>query len=200
MSTPQEIQAKIERTRESLSADVDRLSDKVSPGKVVGRRVDRVKGGARFAKEKVMGVSDNAAQSVSGAAGEAGGAVGSIASSVGDVASSAGEVVTNAPQQARRQTQGNPVAAGVIAFGVGWLISSLLPASQAERQVAQQAEDRAKDLAEPLKDTAQEIAGNLQEPAQQAFDQVRSTATDAAHETVAQARSSVEDVKAPITG
>ena len=40
MSSPEEIQQDIERTRERLSGDVDRLSEKVSPGKVVGRQVD----------------------------------------------------------------------------------------------------------------------------------------------------------------
>jgi hypothetical protein len=202
MSSPEQIQANIERTRESLSVDVDRLSEKVSPAKVVGRRVDRAKDGARSVREKVMGVSDSATQRVSGttdAASGAMGAMGSVASSVSDAAGSAADAVTNMPQQVRRQAQGNPIAAGVIAFGVGWLVSSLLPASQAEQELAQQAEDKAKDLAEPLKDTASQIAGNLQEPAQQAFEQVRSTAAGAAQETVEQARSSAEDVRAPLT-
>src|SRR4051812_16842590 len=111
MSSPEQIQQQIERTRASLSSDVDRLSEKVSPKKVVGRRVDRVKGSARSAKEMVMGVSDSAggaasnagssvASAASSAASSAGdamsGAASSVAGSVKSTASSAGEFVGNA--------------------------------------------------------------------------------------------------------
>ena len=50
---------------------------------------------------------------------------------------------STAATAARRQTQGNPLAAGLIAFGVGWLVSSLLPDSQKERELAHQLKDRA---------------------------------------------------------
>jgi hypothetical protein len=33
----------------------------------------------------------------------------------------------------RRQTQGNPIAAGLIAFGAGMLVASLLPATDLEK-------------------------------------------------------------------
>ena len=58
MSSPEQIQAEIEQTRSSLSENVDRLGDKVSPSKVVGRRVDRVKESVGGVREKVMGSSD----------------------------------------------------------------------------------------------------------------------------------------------
>jgi len=196
MSTPEEIQRDIERTRQNLSADVDRLSDKVSPSKVVGRRVDSVKGAATSVKERIMGSDDN-----SGLRG-AGSSMGSAASGVGDslssAASSVGDTVSNAPQQVRRQAQGNPLAAGLVAFGVGVLVSSLLPASQQEQKLAMAAQDKATELADPLKEKAKEVAGNLQEPAQQAAEQIKATASDAVTETTDQAKSSVADVKEPM--
>ena len=85
----------------------------------------------------------------------------------------------------RRQTQGNPLAAGLIAFGAGWLISSLLPASRQEQRLAQQATEKAADVGRPLadkaRDAAMEIKDNLQEPAQEAVASVKDTATDAGH-------------------
>src|SRR5437899_2903318 len=135
MSTPQEIQAEIDRTRASLSQDVDRLTDKVSPSKVVGRRVDSIKGTATSVRDRVMGTASSAGDSVS----SAGGSISSAASSVGDVASSA-------PQMARHRAQGNPFAAGIVAFGVGMLVSSLLPASQKEQELASAAQDKATEL------------------------------------------------------
>jgi hypothetical protein len=208
MSSPEEIQRDIERTRASLSTDVNRLNEKVSPARVVGRRVDRIKGTATSVKERVMGSADDgtglraAGDSVSTGASSAKDTVNSALSTAGDAASSAvstvGDAASAAPQTVRRQTQGNPLAAGVIAFGLGWLLSSLPPASQQEQQVAGRAEDKAKELAEPLKEKAQEVAGNLQEPLRHSVEQVKSTATDAAAQTAEQARSAAADVKEPL--
>lgn len=164
MSSPEQIQSNIERTRASLSADVDRLNEKVSPGKVVGRRVDRVKGTATSVKDRVMG----------------------------------SDAASDAPSTVRRQTQGNPLAAGLIAFGIGWLVSSLPPASRREQDVAKLAEEKAGELAPPLKEKAQEVAGNLEEPLQHSAEQVKSAATDAAAQTADQAKSAVKDVKDPL--
>jgi Protein of unknown function (DUF3618) len=180
MSTPEAIQRQIEQTRQTLSSDVDRLGDKVSPSKVVGRRVDSIKGTASSVKDRVMG-----------SAGSAGGSVGSAASSVGDAAGAA-------PAAMRRQAEGNPLAAGLIAFGVGWLLSSLAPATQPEQELARAVEDKVTDLAEPVKAAAQEVAGNLQEPLQQSAEQIKSAATDAASETAEQAKSAAQDVREPL--
>jgi hypothetical protein len=197
MSNPQEIQQQIEHTRASLSDGVNRLGEKVSPARVVSRRVDRVKGSVTSLRDRVMGSEEGGG--VRGAASS----VGDSASSLGDTASSAASSVqqaaTEAPQAVRRQAQGNPVAAGLIAFGVGWLLSSVAPATNVETRLAQQAEDKAKDqLVEPAKAKAQEVAQNLKEPAQQAVEQVKSTATDAASETADQAKSAAGDVKQPM--
>jgi uncharacterized protein YjbJ (UPF0337 family) len=187
MSSPEEIERQIEQTRSALSGDVDRLSEKVSPGKAVGRRVENVKTGAASVRDRVMGSRDDN----SGLRG-AGGSVSSATSTVTDAASSA-------PSAVRRQTQGNPLAAGLIAFGVGWLLSSLAPASQPEQQLAEKAESTARDnLAEPMKAKGQEMAENLKEPVKQSAEQVKSSATDAVQETKDQARSAADDVKEPL--
>jgi hypothetical protein len=194
MSSPEQIQRDIERTRASLSADVNRLNEKVSPARVVGRRVDRVKGTATSLKQRVMGSPQDATGLRA-----AGDTVSSGASSAKDALSSAaagvGEAATAAPQTLRRQTQGNPLAAGVIAFGLGWLLSSLPPASQREQDMAELAQDKAKELADPLKDTAQQMAANLQQPLQHSVEQVKSAATDAATQTADQTKSAAADAK-----
>ncbi|WP_375474701.1 DUF3618 domain-containing protein [uncultured Jatrophihabitans sp.] len=191
MTTPDEIQQEIERTRAQLSGDVDRLNEKVSPSKVVGRRVDSVKTSAASLREKVMG-------SAQGANGNLGSGVSNAQSALQDKASSLSSAASNAPQAVKSQAQGNPLAVGLIAFGVGWLVSSLAPASQAEQQVAAQAEAKAKQLAEPAKQVGQEIAQNLKEPVQQSVEQVKTAATDAAQDTADQARHAADDVKQPL--
>jgi Protein of unknown function (DUF3618) len=201
MSTPEQIQRDIEGTRRALSEDVDRLTEKVSPGRVVSRRVDRVKSGASSLRNRVMGSMPDtdsfrsAGNSAGSGLSSATGAVGSAASSVGDVASSMGDAVTSAPQAVRTQTQGNPLGAGLVAFGVGLVLSSLVPASERETQLAAQAEDKARG---PLQEQARTMASDLQGSAQESVQQVKEVATDAATDTADQARSAVEDVKAPL--
>lgn len=191
MSTPEQIQREIEGTRRALSEDVDRLTEKVSPGRVVSRRVDRVKSGASSLREKVMGSLPDPQQVKSGA--------GDTASSVRDTASSVGDsvtgAVTGAPQKVKQQTQGNPLGAGLVAFGVGLVLSSLVPASEREKELAAHAQDTAMG---PLQDTAKEFAGQLQGSAQESAQQIKDVATHAATDTADEARSAVEDVKAPL--
>ena len=94
-----------------------------------------------------------------------------------DAASRAAGAVQQAPDTIVRQTQGNPLAAGLIAFGVGWLVSSLLPATEKEQQLAQQAETAVREnkdaLLGPAKQVAQEIGDELKPAAQQAVSRSR---------------------------
>ncbi len=186
MSTPDEIQHDIERTRASLSTNVDRLTDKVTPSKVVRRRVDSVKSSAGSVRERVMGSSND------------GGGLRGASDSLSSAKSSVSDAASSAPQAITQRTQGNPLAAGLIAFGVGWLVSSLAPSGQVEQKLAEKAESAAKDLSEPLKQKGQEMAENLKEPLQQSAEQIKSTATEGAQHTTEQAKSSADDVKQPL--
>ncbi|ONI79988.1 hypothetical protein ALI144C_25080 [Actinosynnema sp. ALI-1.44] len=183
MSTedPRRIRREIERTQHNLSADVDALADKVSPGKVVQRRADRVRRGVTNLRDKVMG-------SAADTAADARDKVDSATTAVSDA-------VSDAPQAIRRQTEGNPLAAGLIAFGIGWLTASLIPASKAERQVADQAKDFAREHSEQLGEVAGQVKDRLTEPAQQAAQQVKSTAQEATSTVADEARSAADDVK-----
>ena len=123
MSTdPDQLRAEIDRTRANLSADVDQLTDRVAPANVARRQADKVKGAvggaAASVKDRVMGTASDTHDRASAAT-----------SAVGDAA-------TGAPARVRSQTRGNPMAAGLIALGAGWLLGSLLPASAREQQAA----------------------------------------------------------------
>jgi hypothetical protein len=54
-SDPDEIRREIERTQANLSFDVDALAEKVTPSKIVERRVGRARSAASRWKDKVMG-------------------------------------------------------------------------------------------------------------------------------------------------
>ncbi len=185
---PEVIRRNIDATRADLSRNVDALTEKVSPGRVVSRNVDKAKGRVSAAKDRVMGSDD---PYDNGAVGSATGRASSIAGSAGDAASSA-------PSVAKQKTQGNPLAAGLIAFGVGWLASSLLPASEKEQRAASAVKDKASEhsdaLTAPLKEAAAGAKDNLAGPAQDAVESVKGTATDAAAQVKDEASTAKDDV------
>ena len=188
---PDQIRREIERTRQNLSSDVEALTEKVNPSRVVERKLHRVRGAMARAKDKVMGSTEDSAVAASQAKNAA-------VSTASDALNSAGERIGDVPQTVQRKTQGNPIAAGLIAFGAGWLVSSLLPPTRKEQEFASRATDLAKEQAKPLAQqlgqAASEVGENLREPAQQAVDSVKETATEAASTVADEGRSAGEQV------
>jgi hypothetical protein len=182
---------------------VDALTEKISPQRIVERRVRRTHTAMTNVKDRIMGSTSDAYQTAGSATSGVAGSVSDRASAArdtaADVASSAVETVRSAPDTVRRRASGNPLAAGLIAFGAGWLLSSLLPASQPEQQVATQVKDFATEQGRPvvqqLGQAGQEAAQELKESAQQRAESVKQTATDAAQTVKGEAQSAASDVK-----
>ena len=210
---PDQIRGEIQQTQQELSADVGALTEKLSPPRMVQRRTRRTREAMTSMKDKIMGSTAGhtsaARDTMSSAASGAGGKVSSTASAATDkasaatdkvasAASSAADAASSAPEIARRHTEGNPLAAGLIAFGAGWLISSLLPATAPEQHVATQVKDLATEKGRPaarqLGEAAQQAREELREPARQSAESVKETATDAAQAVAGDAQSAAGDV------
>jgi Protein of unknown function (DUF3618) len=214
MSTdPDQIRSEIGQTQRELSADVDALTEKLSPPRMVERRVRRTRTAMTNVKDKIMGSTSDAYQTAGSAPSGARESVGARASSardtmadtassvrdtVADTASSAVDTARSAPETVRRRAEGNPLAAGLIAFGAGWLLSSLLPATGPERRAASQVKDFAVEQGRPvagqLGQAGQQVAQELKESAQQRAGTVKETATDAASTVAGEAQSAASDV------
>ncbi len=192
-TNPDQIRAEIEDTRGDLSANVNALADSVRPGNVARRQADKVRGSLSDIKDHVMGSSDDDPAGASGPSGAAS-AVSGAASSVGDAVSSAGDAASSVGPMARRQTRGNPMAAGLIALGAGWLLGSLLPATAAEQQAAAALKEKAEPLTDQVTQVAKDAADNLKDSAKEAVDQVKSTASDATAAVKEEAQSGAADV------
>ncbi|WP_431873670.1 DUF3618 domain-containing protein [Micromonospora marina] len=204
MSTdPEQIRREIEATRNNLSSDVDALAYKVSPSRIVDDRKQRVRSALTNVKDKVMGTASDLGHSSGHAAHSVGDHASSMASTVGDKAQSAAATVSDAahraPQVVRQKSEGNPIAAGVIAFGVGMLVSSLIPATRREQQVAAQVKEKATEHGGVVKEKLGEVAGELKdelrEPAQHAAESVKATAQDAAYTVKDDGRAAAHDVR-----
>jgi hypothetical protein len=206
MSNPDQIRSEIERTQQELSADVDALTEKLSPPKIVERRVQATRETITNVKDKIMGSTGQGASNAWDRAGSGTAGVGQTITagtsaardSAASAASSAAGAARSAPDRLRRQAAGNPLAAGLIAFGAGWLISSLLPASDPEQQVATQVKDFATEQGRPvvqqLGEAGQQAAQQLKESAQQRAQSVKDTATDAASTVSDEAQSAASQV------
>ncbi|MFF4343032.1 DUF3618 domain-containing protein [Kitasatospora sp. NPDC001540] len=210
-TTPDELRNDVEVRRAHLARNVDLLADRMAPRRIAQRRVGAVRRRLTSAKEHVMGSVNDTGHGVLQGTGELAGRVGDSAGQVADrigdtVGEGAGQVagaVQQAPEQVRRQTRGNPIAAGIIAFGAGMLAATLLPVSETEQRAGAQLREHADELVEPLKQaatqTVQEVKEELREPAQEAVESVRATAQEAVHTTTdagrQAAQSTAEDLK-----
>ncbi|RDI24458.1 DUF3618 domain-containing protein [Lentzea flaviverrucosa] len=189
--TPDQIRRDIDNTRAELVDDANRLVDRTSPRRIAQRRTQRIRNRFASMRDSVMGTASGTTSTMQSQAHQA-------KEVVSDNAGRAAEAVQDAPRQAMRQTQGNPIAAGLIAFGGGLLVASLLPRSQAEQQLVEEISDRASDVIEPAKQALAESAGHLKEEmtseVRDAAGEVKQTASDAARTTAEQGRSSAQDV------
>jgi ElaB/YqjD/DUF883 family membrane-anchored ribosome-binding protein len=202
-----QLRNEIAATRADLSRDVDALTYKASPSRAVGERVDRTRSRLSSVRDsmrdRVFGTGQRAGEGIQGTMSSAQSGVSSAASSVQGAASSVQDTVstvaTEAPQQVRRQTEGNPLAAGLVAFGVGWLVGSLAPPSRAEADASQRITDLAREQAQPVmaevKETASDVGQSMREPVSQAAESVKSTAQQGATEVKDQGVSSAQQVR-----
>src|SRR5918993_1254374 len=199
---PEEIRADIERTRAELSDNVDALADTANPKNIARRQASRVKEAAVGVKEHIMGSSNDPYDS---------GRAGDAKYALQDKASSVSDAVSNAPAQVKQRARGNPLAAGLIAFGAGLLISGLIPSSQREQEAVSTLQEKAEPLKEKATEAVRDVASNLREPAQEAAQSVKETAAEgvqtvkdegasAKQDVAGQVQDSKENVRAPRRG
>jgi Protein of unknown function (DUF3618) len=216
---PDEIRADIERTRAALSNDVDELADAVKPQNVARRQVDKVKDAAVSLKDRVMGsdedddsystkdaVTDKAYAAKDAVADRAyavkdtvSGTASQAKETVSDKASQAGEAVRQAPGAVKRKTQGNPLAAGVIAFGLGMLVSSMIPSTEKERQAVSGLQENLGPVKEKAAEVARDVGDNLRQPAQEAAQSVKETAQEGVENVKGEGQSAAADVKGQVS-
>jgi hypothetical protein len=198
---PDEIRADIERTRATLSDDVDDLAESVKPKSVAQRQVDKVKDAAGSLKDRVMGSDedDYSGSTVGDKAYAAKDAVADKAYAARDTmsekASDAADAVRGAPTTLKRKAQGNPLAAGVIAFGLGMLVSSLIPSSERERQAVSQLQENLEPVKEKATEVARDMGEGLKPAAQVAAESVKTTAQEGVESVKQEGQSAAQDVK-----
>ncbi|AXG14848.1 DUF3618 domain-containing protein [Intrasporangium calvum] len=186
------LRTEVERTRQDLSDNVNRLGTTVSPSTIAERQKAKMSQKVSTWRERLMGGAEDAKHSTMG-----------TAHGVTDTGHSTVENVQEMGHdmrlKARQQAQGNPLAAGVVALAAGWLVGSVLPASEKEKQAATAVKEQAQPFVEQataeVKAAGSEMAEHLKQPAQEAVEEVRTAAADSAQEIKSQTQSAADSVR-----
>lgn len=167
---PEALRREIAGTRADLGGTIDAIEDRVSPGRIMERRKNRFVEGVQSTRDRVMGVADGVTSQVTGAPG-------------------------NATDAVAQRTQGTPIVAGALAFGVGFLVAAAFPPSQIEKDASSRLLDEAEPLKQELSAVGHDVADKLKEPAKDAAQSIKDTATDAAQGVGDAAKGAVDDTK-----
>jgi len=158
------LRQEIEGTRSDLGETLDAIGDRVSPGRVIERRKNRMFQGVESVRDQVMGTAHDAAGGVGGV-----------------------------PDMVREGTEGAPILAGALAFGVGFLIAAVLPTTRPEQQVGSAVMDKAQPVKDQLVEAGKEIGEHLAEPAKESAMAIKDAATSGVHTVVEEAKSARDD-------
>jgi gas vesicle protein len=191
-TTAEELRGELAAERANLGADLDAIGDRMSPGRIVQRRRAAVRQRMGDVRDRIMGTADDVRES--------------LTAPVSDAASSVSDSMRDAPEAMRRTTTGNPLAVGLVAFGAGLVIATLLPETDTEQhlvenvqpkleELASTAGEAAHDVAAAVKPTVQQAAHDVQQSAQEAVGHVKEQATHAASKTADEAKAPVTDVR-----
>lgn len=176
-----ELTTEIRTTRGRMDRTLDDIGDRAGPG----RLTERLKGAVSNTKDTVMGTAGDARSSM---ADSAGGATDSV----------------------KRQSQGNPIAAGLVAFGAGLLAGSVMPESRTENKLArevqskaqgplrEQVEQSARAVSDQVGERASEAKDHIAEEGRHAKDEVSSDVGDRADAVKGHAQGAAEDVRGDV--
>ena len=146
-ATEDQLKHDAETQRARMGDTLEAIGDRLSPERMVERRKAAVGQTFRNMKESVMGSPGYQEPATARLRAQAESARDSATSAVHN----ATEHVQQAPQALADQARGNPVAAGIIAFGAGVLLATLLPDVAHRTARCRGGEAAAQEAAEQLK-------------------------------------------------
>ncbi len=178
----------------------EEVVDRVSPARVwqrktagVRRRWDDVS--TAISDMTSSGMSAGRENPMAGSGNKIRGQAQELSGRAGDAVSTVGDQTRTAAPALRGRTERNPMAAGLVALGAGFLVAALIPPSEREREAAQ----RLLQEVEPLKRQAgtigRDIVNELQPVAEGGVEQLKEKATEAVEQVKQEAQSSARQVK-----
>jgi len=171
----------IDEQRSTLGYHLDELGDKVSPRRMTERRKYAMRDRVTSVKDRVMGSANAGTERASEMKDEA--------------MDAAMDAARRAPEAARRQYEGNPLAAGLLAFAAGLVVAALLPETEREQQLAQSVQPHLESAVSEMGSAAQESAEALKPQAREAAEHVKQQAQQSAESAKEDARHTAQSVR-----
>ena len=190
-ATEDQLRRDAEMQRSRMGDTLEAIGDRLSPERMVERRKAAVGQKLRSMKESVMGSPGYEEPATERLRTQAGDALQSATQSV----QSATEHMQQAPQALADQTRGNPVAAGIIAFGAGVLLATVLPGSRTEQRLVEEAKPQLQEAANQLTDMGRGVVSDAKDHAREAVEEVKSSGGEATASMREQAELSAQHVK-----
>lgn len=183
---PDEIEDQIRKQRQEMSSTLEAIGDRVSPGQAVNRQRRRIRSRVQSWRTRVMGSRDwgEQARRMQQQGGQA----------VGEAMERTEHGMQQAPHMVERQTRGNPMAAGLVAFGTGLLIGSVIPESRAERDAARRVAPGMPQVADEVRHAGEEVASETGEAAKREAQELRESAGESMRHVTEEARESGQQV------
>jgi len=177
--TAAELRDEIEMQRAEVGRDLDAIGDRVSPGRIVERKTESVKGKLRGMKESVMGRAEDANDNLHDGAHTVGDKASEARGGTLELAHSARDNVAAVPDKVRSTTEGNPLAVGLVAFGLGLIAASLIPPTKKEQELGRQLQPQLEDAARRANEAGRGLVEDLKPDVTKAIGQIKAQATDA---------------------
>lgn len=154
------LRSDIDDSRERLGQTADAIGDKVLPGRIIERQKQSAASGLRGLRDRVMGTAEGAGHGIS------------------DTARSTAGQVQHAPDALAHRTEGSPLIAGAVAFGIGVLAAVMVKPSEPERQAVEKVADAAPELRSKVEEAGQQLATSAKEHASEAAEEVKSSVSE----------------------
>ena len=156
------VRNEIDDTRQHLGQTVEAIGDRVLPGRIIERRKDTAAKSLRGLRERIMGAAHDTHDQLA------------------DSAGSTVDHLREAPASLAQRTEGSPLAAGGVAFAIGFLAAAVWRPTEPERHAVEKVADAAPDLTDDVAQLGREVAGTVKEQAVGAAEEIKSSVADAA--------------------
>jgi hypothetical protein len=173
-----------------MGGTLEAIGDRLSPERMVERRKAAVGQTMTRMRERVMGspgyqepITQRMRERAEG-----------MASSASETARSAAERVQQAPEMVANQARGNPIAAGVVAFGLGALFASAFPRTETEQHLLDTARPQLDNAKRELREAGRDMAAEARDEAKSAAQEVTEASKQAASTVADEAKSSAQTV------
>lgn len=190
-----EMSETIEALEERLAETKESVVDRVSPKRVWHRKTAGVRQRLDDMSNSIAEVTGRTGNQMAQGKSKVRGQVQEVAGRAEGTAGQLGEQARAAGPAVRQRAESNPLAAGLVAVGAGFLVAAILPPSERERQAAQRVQSQLEPLKQQAGEIGKQMAGELQQVAQQGVEQVKGRANEAVEQVKQESSSSAQQVK-----